>query len=318
MAQSSIGPAVAPPVAVPSLAARLGMRRGGTSSHAVTAWLMVLPSVLFFCVFVLYPVGNAFYVSFTSWDLVSPPRFIGLRNYQRLLTDAGFLHSAWVTVYYSAVLLFFELPISLGLAVLLDRKIKGRAFYQAVIFSPAVLTLVVVALLWRVVLAPVGGLFEVFTAPFGLTGVQWLNDRNLAMPAVIMVSLWKNVGYYMVIFLAGLQAIPSSYYEAARLDGASSWALFRHITLPLLRPFLLFVTVVSVIKASQAFSLFYALTNGGPADATKVVPYLIYDTAFGFNRMGYASAMAMLMFVALLILTAIQFRLLRPQAGEGA
>jgi len=319
MAQSSIGEAVArAPVAAPTLAARLGLSRGGANSHALTAWLMVLPSVLFFCVFVFYPVGNAFYVSLTSWDLVSPPRFIGLRNYQRLLTDPTFLHSAWVTVYYSAVLLLFELPMSLGLAILLDRKIKGRAFYQGVIFAPAVLTLVVVALLWRVVLAPVGGLFEVFTAPFGITGVQWLNDRNLAMPAVIMVSLWKNVGYYMVIFLAGLQAIPTSYYEAARIDGAGSWALFRHITLPLLRPFLLFVMVVSVIKASQAFSLFYALTNGGPADATKVVPYLIYDTAFGFNRMGYASAMAMLMFIALLILTAIQFRLLRPQAGEGA
>lgn len=279
---------------------------------------MILPSVLFFCVFVFYPVGNAFYVSLTSWDLVSPPRFIGLRNYQRLLTDANFLHSAWVTVYYSAVLLLFELPISLGLAILLDRKIKGRGFYQAVIFTPAVLTLVVVALLWRVVLAPVGGLFEVFTAPFGLSGMQWLNDRHLAMPAVIVVSLWKNVGYYMVIFLAGLQAIPASYYEAAQLDGAGRWQLFRYVTLPLLRPFLLFVMVVSVIKASQAFSLFYALTNGGPANATKVIPYLIYDTAFGFNRMGYASAMAMLMFLALLVLTAIQFRMLRPQGGEGA
>jgi multiple sugar transport system permease protein len=183
---------------------------------------------------------------------------------------------------------------------------------------PSVLTLVVVALLWRFVLAPVGGLLEVFTAPFGLTGIQWLNDRNLAMPAAIAVSLWKNVGYYMVIFLAGLQTIPSMYYEAARLDGAGSWAIFRHVTLPLLRPFLLFVTVVSVIKAAQAFSLFYALTNGGPANATKVVPYLIYETAFGFNRMGYASAMAMLMFLALLVLTAIQFRVLRPNAGEGS
>jgi len=172
----------------------------------------------------------------------------------------------------------------------------------------------VVAMLWRVALAPVGGLFAAITAPFGIAGVQWLNDRNLAMPAAIVVSLWKNVGYYMIIFLAGLQAIPAVYYEAARLDGAGRWALFRHITLPLLRPFLLFVTVVSITRAAQAFSLFYALTNGGPADATKVLPYLIYDTAFGFNRMGYASAMAMVMFVALLILTAIQFRILRPQA----
>jgi multiple sugar transport system permease protein len=118
----------------------------------------------------------------------------------------------------------------------------------------------------------------------------------------------------MVIFLAGLQAIPSSYYEAARMDGANSWSLFRHITLPLLKPFILFVSVISIIKASQAFSLFYALTNGGPASATKVLPYLIYEVAFSFNRMGSASAMAVVMFAALLVLTAIQFRLLRPQA----
>lgn len=320
MSASASGEAGVEAPAAPGLRARWRgrLKRPGAGGYAGTAWLMVLPSVIFLSVFVFYPVANAFYVSLTSWDLVSPPRFIGLRNYVRLMTDGNFLHAAWVTVYYSAVLLIFELPISLGLAVLLDRKIKGRAFYQAVIFTPAVLTLVVVALLWRVVLAPVGGLLEVFTAPFGITGVQWLNDRDLAMPAVILVSLWKNVGYYMVIFLAGLQTIPPSLYEAARLDGAGRWALFRHITLPLLRPFLLFVSVVSVIKASQAFSLFYALTNGGPADATKVIPYLIYDNAFGFNRMGYASAMAMIMFAALLILTAIQFRVLRPRAEEVA
>jgi ABC-type sugar transport system permease subunit len=299
--------------AKPARLARL-RRASVASGHSGTAWLMVLPAVLFFSVFVLYPVGNAFYVSLTSWDLVSAPRFIGLRNYERLLTDRNFLHSAGMTIYYSFVLLIFELPISLGLAVLIDRRIKGRGFYQAVIFAPAVLTMVVVAMLWRVALAPVGGLLEAFTAPFGIAGVQWLNDRNLAMPAAIVVSLWKNVGYYMIIFLSGLQAIPAMYYEAARLDGAGRWALFRYITLPLLRPFLLFVVVVSITRAAQAFSLFYALTNGGPADATKVLPYLIYDTAFGFNRMGYASAMAMVMFGALLILTAIQFRVLRPQA----
>jgi multiple sugar transport system permease protein len=299
--------------AKPTAVTRL-RRAFGTSGHSGTAWLMVSPAVLFFSVFVLYPIGNAFYVSLTSWDLVSAPRFIGLRNYERLLTDRNFLHSAAMTVYYSSALLVFELPVSLGLALLIDREIKGRGFYQAVIFAPAVLTMVVVAMLWRVALAPVGGLLAAITAPFGIAGVQWLNDRNLAMPAAIVVSLWKNVGYYMIIFLAGLQAIPGVYYEAARLDGAGRWALFRHVTLPLLRPFLLFVTVVSITRAAQAFSLFYALTNGGPADATKVLPYLIYDTAFGFNRMGYASAMAMVMFVALLILTAIQFRILRPQA----
>lgn len=288
-------------------------RRTGSYHYPGTAWLMVAPAVLFFCVFVFYPVTNAIYVSFTSWDLVSPPRFIGFGNYTRLFSDRAFLNSAMVTVYYTLVLIAIELPIALGLALLLDRKIKARGLYQAIIFAPAVLTMVAVAMIWRVVYAPVGGLYLMFTEPFGIAGLQWLNNRDLAMPAVLIVSVWKNVGYYMVIFLAGLQAIPTSYYEAARIDGAGNWRLFRHITLPLLKPFILFVMVISIIRASQAFSLFYALTNGGPANATKVLPYLIYEVAFGFNRMGYASAMAVVMFGVLLILTAIQFRLLRPQ-----
>lgn len=302
--------------AIPQRSSLRREKRRRTSSYHYpgTAWMMVAPAVLFFCVFVFYPVLNAIYVSFTSWDLVSPPRFIGFGNYIRLLSDRAFLNSAVVTIYYTLVLIAFELPLALGLALLLDRKIKARGLYQAIIFAPAVLTMVAVAMIWRVVYAPVGGLYLMFTEPFGIAGLQWLNDRNLAMPAVLIVSVWKNVGYYMVIFLAGLQAIPTSYYEAARIDGASGWRLFRHITLPLLKPFILFVMVVSIIRASQAFSLFYALTNGGPASATKVLPYLIYEVAFGFNRMGYASAMAVVMFSVLLILTAIQFRVLRPQS----
>jgi len=287
--------------------------RGSEYQHIGTAFLMILPVLLFFAVFVIYPVANAFYVSLTSWDLVSPPRFIGLRNYIRLLDDENFLHSVWVTCYYSFALLVFEVPIALGLAILLDRKLKGRSFYQAIIFAPVVLTMVVVAMIWRVVYSPVGGLYLMFTTPFGITDLKWLNDRDLAMPALIIVSLWKNIGYYMVIFLAGLQAIPVTYYESAKIDGGGEWASFRHVTLPLLKPFLLFVTVISVIKASQAFSLFYAMTNGGPADATKVLPYLIYEVAFSFNRMGYASAMSVVMFFGLLILTAVQFRLLRSR-----
>ncbi|MFT8245890.1 carbohydrate ABC transporter permease [Roseomonas sp. BN140053] len=309
------GPALAgaaPVGAARSVAAR-PRRRRQAQRHVGTAWLMLAPVVVFFSVFLIYPVGNAFWVSLTSWDLVGPQRFIGLRNYERLLEDANFLNAIRVTAVYTFGLLAIELPAALGLAILLDRKLKGRAFYQAVIFAPVVLTMVVVAMLWRVVFAPLGGLALMVTEPLGLGGLQWLNDRNLAMPALIIASLWKNVGYYMIIFLAGLQAIPATVYEAARIDGAGAWATFRRITLPLLRPFLLFVTVVSIIRTSQAFSLIYALTGGGPADATKVLPYLIYEVAFGFNRMGYASAMAVLMFFALLILTVIQFRLLRSR-----
>jgi len=286
----------------------------GLAAHeARTGLLLALPAMLFFAVFLAYPFINAFWVSLTAWDLVSPPRFIGLLNYKRLLTDANFLNSAKVTAYYTVGLLIPMLPLSLGLALLLDRKLRGRGFYQGVLFAPVVLSMVVVSMIWRVVYMPAGGLYLLFTAPFGLTNIQWLTDKDLAMPALIIVGIWKNVGYYMVIFLAGLQSISPVFYEAARVDGASALSQFRYVTMPLLRPTMLFVAVVSMIKAFQAFSSVFTLTGGGPADATKVLPLLVYQNAFFFNKMGYASAMAVVMFIVLLILTLIQFRVLRPE-----
>ena len=274
---------------------------------------MILPAVAFFMVFLVYPVCNAFWVSLTAWDLTSPPRFIGLQNYIELLSDDDVIHSALVTVYYSAGFLVVTLPLALALAVLLDRKIKGRAFYQLIIFLPVVLSMVAVAMIWRAVFAPNDGLYQLFSAPFGIHGVQWLNNPALAMPSLIIVSVWKSVGYYLVIFLAGLQAIPVTVYEAAILDGAGPWRTFYFITLPLLRPYLLFVSVVSIVRTSQAFGAIYALTGGGPVDATTVLPFLIYQNAFLFNRMGYASAIAVVLFLVLVVLTIIQFRVLRNE-----
>jgi multiple sugar transport system permease protein len=296
-------------------------RRGGarlaaqSRRHARTGLLMVAPAVAFFAVFFIYPVINALWVSLTSWDMVSPPRFIGLRNYARLLDDADFGHAAWVTLAYTLGFLVATLPVAFALALALDRRMRARGIYQAIIFAPVVLSMVVVAMIWRAVYSPVVGLYLLFTAPFGFTNIQWLNRDDLALPALVIVGLWKNVGYYMVIFLAGLQSIPASLYEAARIDGAGAVRLLRHVTLPLLRPYLLFAMVVCVIRTSQTFSAVYALTGGGPDDATKVLPYLIFENAFQFNRMGYASAMAVMMFVVLLLLTLAQFRLLRSEAG---
>ncbi|HWH72326.1 MAG TPA: sugar ABC transporter permease [Candidatus Sulfotelmatobacter sp.] len=289
-------------------------RPGSLAAHeARTGLLLALPAILFFSVFMAYPFLNAFWVSLTSWDLISPPRFIGLRNYVRLFSDPAFLSSAKVTAYYTLGLLVPMLPASLGLAVLLDRKLRGRGIYQGVLFAPVVLSMVAVTMIWRVVYMPQGGLYQLFTAPFGVTNIPWLNDADLAMPALIIVGVWKNVGYYMVLFLAGLQSISPVLYEAAKVDGANGWQQFRRITLPLLRPVLLFVAVVSMIKAFQAFSSAYTLTGGGPADATKVLPILVYQNAFAFNKMGYASAMAVVMFLVLLVLTIIQFAVLRPE-----
>ncbi len=290
---------------------RHGRRR---FDHAGTGLAMILPAAIFFAVFLIYPVLNAFWVSLTSWDLVSVPRFVGLNNYRLLLDDDDFKASLLISIVYTFGTLVIELPLSLLLATLLDRRIRARGFYQAVIFTPVVLSVVAVSMIWRAVYAPVGGLYLMFTAPFGVNNLQWLNSATLAMPALIIVAVWKNVGYYMVVFLAGLQSIPKSLYEAARIDGAGAWRLFRFITLPLLRPYLLFVVVVSIIRTMQSFSAVYTLTDGGPAGATKVLPYLIYENAFSFNRMGYASAIAVVMFCGLLALTAVQFRLLRDRS----
>ena len=277
---------------------------------------MVAPAVVFFMVFFVYPVANAVWVSLTSWDLIGPQKFVGLRNYVWLFTDDDFLHAAWVTIAYSGSFLIVTLPLALGLAAALDRRIRGRSLYQAVIFAPVVLSMVVVAMIWRAVYSPIGGLYLMFTAPFGVTDIQWLNREDLALPALVLVSIWKNVGYYMIIFLAGLQSIPISLSEAARIDGAAAFRVFRSITLPLLKPYILFALVIGVIRTSQTFSAVYALTEGGPNDATKVLPLLIYENAFQFNRMGYASAMAVVMFGALLVLTILQFRLLRSDDEE--
>jgi multiple sugar transport system permease protein len=287
---------------------------GGVSGHeARTGLLFVAPAALFFAVFMLYPFLSAFWYSLTSWDLVSPARFVGLRNYTRLFQDEDFWNAAKVTAYYTFGLLVPMLPLSLLLAMLLDRKLRGRAFYQGVLFAPAVLAAVVVSMIWRVVYMPQGGLYLLFTAPFGLTNIPWLTDVRWAMPALIIVGIWKNVGYYMVIFLAGLQGISPTLYEAAKVDGAGTWQQFQCITLPLLRPIMLFVAVVSMTKAFQGFTAAYTLTGGGPADATKVLPLLVYEHAFSFNKMGYASAIAVIMFLVLLVLTLIQFRTLKAE-----
>jgi len=282
--------------------------------EARTGLLLVLPAALFFAVFMLYPFFSAFWYSLTSWDLVSPPRFIGVTNYVRLFQDDAFWNSAKVTAYYTVGLLVPMLPLSLALAMLLDRKLRGRAVYQAVLFAPTVLAAVVVSMIWRVVYMPQGGLYQLVTAPFGLPYIPWLNDRHWAMPALIIVGIWKNVGYYMVIFLAALQGISPSFYEAAKADGAGSWQQFRHITLPLLRPITLFVAVVSMTRAFQGFTSAYTLTGGGPADATKLLPLLVYEHAFSFNEMGDASAIAVIMFLVLIVLALIQFRTFRPEA----
>ncbi len=273
-----------------------------------------LPALLYFLAFTVYPMFNSFYLSLTEWNLLSPPQFVGIKNYASMLDNPQFNQALAATLYYSAGVVVPLIIFSLALALLLNRPLRLRAWYRAAYFIPVIIEMVVASIIWTYVYHPSFGLYTLFTRPFGIGPINWLADNKLAMPALIIFSWWKGTGYYMVLFLAGLQNIPDEYYEAAKIDGANGWSQFLHITLPLLKPTTLFVTVVCVIGAFQVFTPALLMTNGGPAGATRVLPLYLYENAFQFLKMGYASAVAVFMFVILIILTLIQLRVFRTEA----
>jgi ABC-type sugar transport system permease subunit len=272
--------------------------------------LFASPAVLFFSLFYLYPLGRAIYISFHKWSLLSVPRFIGLRNYQRLLRDPEFFNALKVTFYYTFATVVPIWIIALGLALLFNQDFRGRKAFLTIYYLPAVITLTVWSLIFLLMYHPTGGLLTFFTRPLGFEFVRWLNDPKLAMPSLIILSIWKGAPFYMIIYLAGLRSIPLDYYEAAMIDGASRGHRLWYITLPLLRPVMLFVAVYSIIVAFQVFIPAFVLTKGGPGSATRVIPYFVVQNAFDFLKMGYASAASFVLLLILMGLTLIQFRVL--------
>jgi len=278
--------------------------------------LFVAPAVAFFTVFWVYPLINAVYTSLTDWDLFSPANFVGLRNYGEILQDSSFHQSVKVTMYY-AIGTVLPIPvISLGLALLLNSKIRGRSFFTTAFFIPAIVSWIAASIVWTLIYMPNAGLYLLFVQPFGVHEIHWLTSRQWAMPAVIIFAVWKSVGGNMILFLAGLQNLPQEVLEAAQVDGANSWQSLLHITLPLLKPTTLFVMIMLTIGAFQVFTPIYVMTRGGPADATRVLPMYLYQEAFAFYRMGSASAVSVLMFIVLLAFTVVQLRLFRGGAYE--
>ncbi len=278
---------------------------------ALTGFLFVVPALLYFTVFAFYPMANAFYLSLHNYDLLSPPRWIGLQNYQFLLNNAAFLNSLRTTAIYAFGVSVPIWVLSMVLALLLNQNIRFRTFFRTVFFAPIIMPLVVLAVIWTLLYHPFGPINTVILAPFLNGSIPWLNSSQHALLAVVILAVWRATGYYAVIFLAGLQNIPNEYYEAARLDGAGSGALFRFITWPLLRPTTLFVVVVSIINALRHFDVIWIMTGGGPGDATRVLSVLIYETGWVFLRMGRAAAMSVILFSVALIFTVIQLRLFR-------
>ncbi len=277
-----------------------------------TGLLCLSPTLIIVAVFTLFPVLFSFYLSFHRWSILKPEKpFVGLDNYIRMFSTAEFWQALQNTVVYTVGVVGLETPLALLLALALSRKLRGLTFYRTAYFMPAVTSTIAIAVVWTWLYNPQYGLFNDFLRLLGLPEPGWLVDPVWALPAIIIMSIWKNVGYHMVIFVAGLQAIPDVYYEAASIDGANAWKRFWHITWPLLIPTTGFVLITNVIFSFQVFGPVYVMTRGGPMRSTTVIVYYLYQRAFEFREMGYASAVAWVLFLIILILTVIQFRYTR-------
>ncbi len=276
--------------------------------NSLTILAFLLPSAVPLVLFVLGPMVAAAWVSLHKWNLISPMKFIGLDNYSSLLTDPRtgsiFLHTAYYILGY--------LPLvyvgGLALALALNTALKGRAFLRGIYFLPVVTSWIVVALVWRWLLNPSNGVVNAVLGFFGIQGPGWWSDPTWAMPSIIIASAWKDLGFVMVILLAGLQAISPEMYDAAKVDGAGWWRQLWSITLPLLSPSTFFVLVISLINGFQVFDQVYAMTGGGPAGSSQVVVLQIYDLTFRYGRAGEASALSWILFAVVLAITVIQVR----------
>ena len=278
------------------------------SKQAAFGFAIILPTLAILAIFRFLPMLQAFYLSLTAYDLVHPPRFVGLANFANLLGDPLFLKSARVSLTYVLFSVAPVLPLSLGLAVLFNRSVFIKNLLRSAIFMPVVMPAVVMAVVWTFMYQQ-DGVVNTILGWLGIDPIPWLRSSATALWAVILIGIWRATPYYMVIFLAGLQAIPADYYDAAKIDGASSWATFRHITLPLLKPTTLLVVVMNVIVAMKVFAVPMIMTGGGPADSTRVLPLFIYQTAFEFFDMGRAAAMSVFLFVGVMLFSFVQVRL---------
>lgn len=291
-------------------------RRKGMSKELrenLIAYSFIAPNFIGFCVFTLVPVIAAFVLAFMEWDGVNAAKFVGLANFTRMFSDPNFKAAFWHTIVYVIGTVPATIICALALAILLNQKIKGRNFFRTVSFFPYVASLVAVAAVWNMLFNPSMGPVNQLLSSWGVENLpKWAAGKDTAMLTVILFSVWKNMGYYMVIFLAGLQGTNPELYEAASLDGANKWQQFWNVTLPQLAPTTFFVTIMVVIQSFKVYNEVYMITQGGPGTSTLVLVYQIYNEAFvGTPEYGYASALSMVLFLLVLAVTIIQFK-----AGE--
>ena len=318
---------------VPRTAGDVGSRPGGAPAIApmprrkprrrpfwrrdVGAGLLFLsPALIHFVVFVGGLVVASLVLSFMEWDLFSAPQWVGLENFRRLLDDRFFWHSLKVTSLYVLMVIPTGMTLSLLLALAVNTKLRGMRFFRTTYFIPLIASAVAVAVMWRWIYNRDVGILNWFLGLFGVDPINWLGSADYALPAVAIVQVWRGLGEGMIIFLAGLQAIPAHLYEAAALDGANRWRQFRHITWPLLTPTTFFVGVIEVIGSFQVFDIAFLLTpTGGPSRSTDVYNFYLYRRGFQGFEMGYAAAMAWILFLIIAVLTVVQFRVLNKRVN---
>jgi len=277
-------------------------------NDAITAWVFLAPAAIILGIFLLYPIVYLFYLSFTAGSFTSAGiHWVGLRNYLRLILNPDFWQVLGNTVYFTVATVIPSLIIPLGLAALLNRAVILRDFFRSAYFLPSITSLVAAGLGFRW-LFQTDGPVNAFLSSFGIEPISWLGSTTWAMPVLILLSIWKQLGFNMVVFLAGLQAIPPSRYEAAEIDGANAWQQFWHITLPGLRPTLIFATITTAIFTLRSFEQVYVVTGGGPLNSTNLLVYYIYQEAFAQFDFGYAAAAATVLLAVALILVYLQLR----------
>jgi multiple sugar transport system permease protein len=300
-------------VSAPKARRRAGMRGSDGHGDGALAALFVAPAMAGFLVFLLWPTLRGVYLSFTSFNLLTPAKWTGLGNYVRMIDDPVFWDSLRVTVEYVVINIGVQTVVALLIAVLLQRLTRS-VWPRCVVLTPYLVSNVVAGIVWLWVLDTQSGIGNAILGALGLGHIPFFDDRHWAIPTIALVNVWRHAGYTALLLFAGLQAIPDDVYEAGRVDGAGEWLMFRRISLPLLRPVLAVVLIMTVIGSFQVFATVAVTTFGGPADASDVLQYYIYSSAFGRFQFGYASAMSVALLVVLSAITVIQYRLTR--AGE--
>ena len=302
-----------------TIAGRRGRRLNLKQREALTGWLFVSPALIGFGIFTFGAILYSLYLSFTDYNLLGSPEWLGLENYIRAFTNDQYFYQYFGnTFYFALVLVPVVLVISLFLAILINKKVgKIAKAYRVALFLPSITSTVAVSMVWLWIFNPDMGIMNNFLTAIGFHNPpMWLSDPEWSKPALIIMRVWQMSGYYMLLFLAGLQTIPETLYEAAEVDGASSWQKFRRITVPMLSNTTFVVVILLVIESFNMFESIFVMTEGGPLGSTSTIMYYIYEQGFMSYNMGYASALAWIFFALILVFTLIQFRFRREQGGE--